>query len=402
MASSRPHLSTAALPESRRELLRLCCAMCAADAEHLRQLVEARGERVDWVALIDVARSHRLEMLLHRAVDSLPDESVDAAAREVLRQRHADNQARCKRLSAELVRLMDRLASEQIPALAYKGPVLGAQLYGDVAARTYSDLDLLIGERDADAAVRALLDMGYKAGLRLHWEMSLDLPSGESVDLHWSLAEEIHQFPRTTDEMLARRNNVDLAGHAVPTLCAEDTLLAVCFNGFTEDWQRCDRVADVAEILRQGGAIDWPGLLDLCARRGCERIVLLALHLAKELFLAKLPECAELRLQAHRKAIARAGYAPDDFLDFVIASTDRRQGSAVWRYHLRMRESHWGRIPYYQSIAYGLFKPKADDAPWLRTSRQVLYQTLRLPLLGIKHALKALGHAGLRETGHRP
>jgi hypothetical protein len=402
MASSRPQLSIAALPESRRALLRLCCAMCAADAEHLRQLVQAHAERIDWMALVDVARSHRLEMLLHRAVDSLPGESVDAAAREVLRQHHADNQARCQRLSAELVRLMDRLASERIPALAYKGPVLGAQLYGDVAARTYSDLDLLIHECDADAAVRVLLDMGYKAGLRLHWEMSLDLPSGESVDLHWSLAEEIHQFPRTTDELLARRTNVDVSGHAVPTLCAEDTLLAVCFNGLTEDWQRCDRVADVAEILRQGATIDWPGLLDLCARRGCERIVLLALHLAKELFLAKLPECAELRLQAHRKAIARAGYAPDDFLDFVIASTDRRQGSAVWRYHLRMRESHWGRIPYYQSMAYGLFKPKDDDAPWLRTSRQALYQMLRLPLLGIKHALKALGHAGLRETGHRP
>jgi hypothetical protein len=402
MASSRPQLSIAALPESRRALLRLCCAMCAADAEHLRQLVQAHEGRIDWMALVDVARSHRLEMLLHRAVDSLPGESVDAAAREVLRQHHADNQARCQRLSAELVRLMDRLASERIPALAYKGPVLGAQLYGDVAARTYSDLDLLIRECDADAAVRVLLDMGYKAGLRLHWEMSLDLPSGESVDLHWSLAEEIHQFPRTTDELLARRTNVDVSGHAVPTLCAEDTLLAVCFNGLTEDWQRCDRVADVAEILRQGATIDWPGLLDLCARRGCERIVLLALHLAKELFLAKLPECAELRLQAHRKAIARAGYAPDDFLDFVIASTDRRQGSAVWRYHLRMRESHWGRIPYYQSMAYGLFKPKDDDAPWLRTSRQALYQMLRLPLLGIKHALKALGHAGLRETGHRP
>lgn len=399
MASSRPHLSIAAPPEGRRDLLRLCCAMCAADAEHLRQLVQAR---IDWMALIEVARSHRLEMLLHRAVDSLPGESVDAAAREVLRQRYADNQARCQRLSAELARLMDRLASEHIPALAYKGPVLGAQLYGDVAARTYSDLDLLIRERDADAAVRVLLDMGYKAGLRLDWEMSLDLPSGVSVDLHWSLAEEIHQFPRSTEDLMARRTHVDVSGHAVPTLCAEDALLAVCFNGLTEDWQRCDRVADVAEILRQGGAIDWPRLLDLCARRGCERIVLLALHLAKELFLAKLPDCAELRLQAHRKAIARAGYAPDDFLDFVIASTDRRQGSAVWRYHLRMRESHWGRIPYYQSIAYGLLKPKDDDAPWLRTSRQALYQTLRLPLLGIKQALKALGHAGLRETGHRP
>ena len=94
-----------------------------------------------------------------------------------------------------------------------------------------------------------------------------------------------------------------LAGASVPALGAEDTLLAICFNGLTEDWQRFDRIADVAELVRGSAAIDWPNFLDMCRRRGCERIVLLGLHLAKELFLVRLPECVELRLRSHRKAI---------------------------------------------------------------------------------------------------
>ena len=107
-------------------------------------------------------------------------------------------------------------------------------------------------------------------------------------------------------------------------------------------------------------------------------------------------------MRSHCKALGSAGYAIDDFIDFMITSTQRREGIEYWRHAIRMRERQWERIPYYQSLAYSLFKPKDDDAPWQRTSRQVLYQFLRLPLLGVKHGLRALGHANLKETDNRP
>ena len=400
MATSRPDQSNRALTASRSDLLRLCCAICSGDTDQVQQLVRSRGPHLDWMALIDVAKSHRLQMLLHRAVASLDDALVSRPARAALDALYAGNRAQCERVSGELARLIDRLTSEQLRVMAYKGPVLAAQLYGDPALRLYADLDLLIHEADLDAVRRVMLELGYEAGLLLSWEIAFTKPTGESVDLHWSLAEKIHQFPRTTDELWARRTTVDLPGVSVATFCEEDTLLAVCFNGLTEDWQRCDRIADVAEIVRsRSSTIDWTALLDSCRRHGCERLVLLGLHLAKELFLVRLPDSVEARLQSHRKAIAKAGYETNAFLHFVITSTDRRQGLDGWRFMLRVRESQWARVPYYQSLAYSLFKPKADDAAWLRASRHVLYAVLRLPLLAVKHGLRALGHANLRESG---
>jgi hypothetical protein len=395
-----PDLSSEFPLRSRSDLLRFCCAICAGDEDTALRLAESRKDRVDWMALIQVAKNHRLEMLLYRAVNSRFAEFVSSSALETLRSLYADNLTRCRDMTSGLLRLLDRLAAEQIPAMPFKGPALGAQLYGDIALRIYRDLDLLIRECDVAKVTAIMRDLGYcgEVAMSLSWERSFVHDSGASVDVHWTLMEKIHQFPLTPDELWSRRTTISLAGALVPTLCAEDALLAICFNGFSEDWQRCDRIADVAVLMREGRGIDWPVFLDMCRRRGCERLILVGLHLAKELFLVKLPQGVELRLQSHHKALGRTGYAIDDFMHFMVTSTDRRAGSDYWRHVFRMRERLWERIPYYQSFAYSLFKPKDHDAPWQRTSRQLLYRVLRLPLLGVKQGLRALGHANLKET----
>jgi len=402
MVPTHPDLSSDPLLRKRADLLRFCCEICAADRDMARWLFESRKDSVDWVALIEVAREYRLAMLLYRAVNAHLAERVSPSAVQTLRNLYADNQAWCLVMTGDLRDLLDRLASERIPALAFKGPIFGAQLYGDVALRTYADLDVLVRECDVARVTRVMRDEGYRTRLNLSWEISFQRGTGASVDLHWSIAEKIHQFPLTPDELWARRSIATLAGASVPALCAEDTLLAICFNGLTEDWQRFDRIADVAEFMRGRVAVDWPKFLAMCRRHGCERLVLLGLHLAKELFLVRLPEPVELRLRVHRKAIVAAGYQIDDFMNFAITSTDRRKGFDAWRFLLRMRERQRERIPYYQAIAYSLFKPKDDDAPWQRTGRQALYAVLRLPLLGIKHGLRAIGHANPHEPGSRP
>ena len=347
MVQSLPDLSSEPVLRQRCELLRFCCAICGADGDMARRLCDDRKEGIDWSALVAVATEFRLGLLLHRAAQSHLVGIVPPAALQALRKVYDENQARSLAMTAELRRVMDRLAAQQIPAIAFKGPVFGAQLHGDVALRAYADLDVLVRERDVAAVTRVMLDDGYRAGMDLSWEVSFERGDGTSVDLHWSIAEKIHQFPLTADELLARRSAVTLvAGAPVPTLGVQDTLLTICFNALTEDWQRFDRIADVAALVRGNADIDWPSLLDLCRRRGCERIVLLGLHLARELFLVKLPACVELRLQAHRKAIAAAGCAVDDYMVFAVASTDRRQGFDAWRFLLRMRERQRERIPY--------------------------------------------------------
>ena len=69
---------------------------------------------------------------------------MPADAREELEGRAQANRLRDLELTGELARLLDRFRRDGIAAVPYKGPVLAAQAYGDVALREFVDLDILV------------------------------------------------------------------------------------------------------------------------------------------------------------------------------------------------------------------------------------------------------------------
>jgi hypothetical protein len=73
-----------------------------------------------------------------------------------LERRFATNAQRSLRLTRELARIMACLENHSVDAIPYKGPALAQAIYGDVAMRQFSDLDILIRVSDYDRADRSL------------------------------------------------------------------------------------------------------------------------------------------------------------------------------------------------------------------------------------------------------
>ena len=63
---------------------------------------------------------------------------------EALRQQDKANAHRALWLTLELLNIHRHLQTRGLEVLPYKGPVLAETLYGNVAMRQFSDLDLLI------------------------------------------------------------------------------------------------------------------------------------------------------------------------------------------------------------------------------------------------------------------
>lgn len=61
-----------------------------------------------------------------------------------------------------LARIDAALAARGLEGIALKGALLGERLYATPSARVCSDVDLLIAERDIDAALEALRALGYR------------------------------------------------------------------------------------------------------------------------------------------------------------------------------------------------------------------------------------------------
>ena len=151
--------------------------------------------RLDWDALARLAAKHAVVPLLYLAAR---EAAAPPAVLDVLRGRFEEGARLNLTLAAELARLLALFERENIGAVPLKGPVLAAALYGNLALRASSDLDLLIRPRDLIRVRHLLPSLGFRLSSTLHWpcesacfrprerQLSFADQAGViSVDVHW-------------------------------------------------------------------------------------------------------------------------------------------------------------------------------------------------------------------------
>ena len=232
--------------------------------------------------------------------------------------------------TGELLRLLDLFDRHSIRAIPFKGPVLADMLYGDITARDYCDLDILVGKQDIGKAIAALLDAGYttdlpsdpgqrRAYLQARYEIHFTSPSGAiPIEIHQAFLPPAYSF--WLDPRFERR---PFFGREIPALAPADLLLVLCAHGAKHAWSEPRLVADVARLLKiSADDFCWPDLLRDAAAIGAYRILLLGLYLAAQ---QDAPVPAEILRQAQRdKAVVRlAGRirigAPESHCFFLLA-----------------------------------------------------------------------------------
>ena len=274
----------------------------------------------DLERLASVADQHGVLPLLARAL-SLTDlhcEAVRAPARETTFRNLV--------LAAELVKLIGGLRKLGIEALAYKGPVLAQQLYGDVALRQFRDLDLLIPPADVMRCRDALCQLGYEefeefsgSFLRKHvrsqceWQMR-GTASGTTIELHWALFPRYASFDLSVKELIQASVAIEMAGETVRTMDLHHLVLALSAHGTKHLWYRLEWLVDFAMALQNCGD-DGEKLLQNSARKGMKRILLISAALAANVLHVRLAPEFESALRADEWA----GGLVDDMQRSLVA-----------------------------------------------------------------------------------
>src|SRR5262249_55499649 len=155
----------------------------------------------------------------------------------------------------------------RIPIATFKGPALAVSIYGDLALREFSDLDLLVHKADLGEAENILAACGYHADFPdkdyrtafVSYQGQYAFRHGKtgiSIDLHWRLASKGMAFPIQPTEIWPRLEQVTIAGRTVPTLAHDDLALFLAAHGTKEGWRSLGWVCDFAEFLRKCRDID--------------------------------------------------------------------------------------------------------------------------------------------------
>jgi hypothetical protein len=213
--------------------------------------------------------------------------------------------------TGELLRLLDLFDGHGIAALPFKGPVLADILYGDIAAREYCDLDILVPKQDIPKAIAALLAARYttdlptdpvqrNAYLRARYEIHFSSAGGAiPIEIHQSFLPPAYCFP-----LAPKWQRRIFFGREIQALSPADLLLLLCAHGAKHAWSEPSLVRDVARLLEVAAAeFCWPDLMRDATAIGARRMLLLGLYLAARL---NAPIPAEILSQAQNdKAVVR-------------------------------------------------------------------------------------------------
>jgi hypothetical protein len=280
--------------------LLLDCARTHLDAQRASRIKRLDSKNIDWADLIRMALAHGVMPLVYRTLNSISPDAVPTPTLEELRDHFYANAGRNLFLGKELLKLLQLFEAEGIPAIPYKGPVLAASVYGNLALRDFGDLDILVRERDYERAQRLLVDHSFRLTTEHEWEKEFVDKSGRmAVDLHWRIAPPEFPSPLSFDYLSKRLQPTTLIDTTVASLSPQDTLLMLSIQLTKDRFLKLAKICDVAELLRAHRDLNWTQVLEEAKRLGAQRKILFALCLASNLLGTALSQEVVRELKFH-------------------------------------------------------------------------------------------------------
>jgi hypothetical protein len=293
--------------------LLLYCARSQPASGPIKRLVDQSA--IDWRRLFALAEQHGVRPLLHQSLKAVCWDAVPPSVRLKLDGFCKSNAHKNLLLTGEVLRLLRRFNENEVPVVAFKGPLLAEAVYGDLSLREFRDLDLLIRGQDLTKAEDILLTCGYAAQFPdrdyrtafLSYHGQYAFRRGQSdlwVDLHWQFSQDGVVFPLRAAEVWPRLIEETIAGRTVRSLAHDDLALFLAAHGTKEGWRRLLWLCDFAEFSRRNQDLDWIAILERAARSHSSRQLLLAIELAATILDAPAP--AELLDQARNNSAVQS------------------------------------------------------------------------------------------------
>jgi hypothetical protein len=288
--------------------LLLACLRLAPSEPEILQIASLSRSGIAWPSLMSLVDRHRTAPLVYQNLRRYGN-NVPESVMILLRSRLENNTRRSLANAAELVRLYKLFQEHHIPCIPLKGSVLASQVYGNLALRHAGDIDLLVASRHLELADH-LLQTDYRRVLpnfpltasqhqrftRVmnhfeYWHKQGNL----RLELHWRPIQDKSPAALDLSQLSDGASAVILGGSTLPALSLRDNVLYLCGHGWHHFWYNLFWLVDLAEIIRQNSAIDWPQLITWASAVGLLPQLVLGVALAHKLLDAPLPEAIRIR-----------------------------------------------------------------------------------------------------------
>ncbi|WNQ12682.1 nucleotidyltransferase family protein [Paenibacillus aurantius] len=301
------HLDLSLFPKELNLILLIVRSRKEQDLVHALHKEEL--EDFDWGLFLELARHHRLFPLLYTKIRKVDPSVIPAYVIDYLRKDYQANTFKMLTLCSEMDQIFRLFSQASIRCLSLKGPVLAADLYGDLSLRTSGDLDLLIPLADLDQAEELLVEAGYEKmeapdmtlndwKWRHHHVTFYHAAKKMTLEIHWRLSPGPGKEP-DFDFLWARRRCSSVTQEPVYYLGREDLFLFLTAHGARHGWSRLRWLMDISLLVHQ--ELDSKALIYLLKQNGQLHTGAQALVLASELLRTPIPDGLR-KTTSHKRA----------------------------------------------------------------------------------------------------
>jgi hypothetical protein len=294
--------------------LMLCCARTHPTPQTRVRINEIASQGLDWRVFLELATSHGVRPLVYQSLHTSCRDALPKAVRYELSQFYSANSAKNRFLAGELLHILQLFEAQDILAVPFKGPVLAAVLYGDLAMREFTDLDILVQQRHIPKAREILSKDGYRSNLGrtliapdVNVEELRSASTGISLELHWEFSPRRFVPSLSAEHVWNGIEPVVILGRKIWSFSPQDMFLFLATHGGKHCWSSLKWLCDLAEFIRSNPALDWPSLFKRAEALGAARTCRLGIHLAAELLQAEVPTSVACMVQQDAQVRRFAG-----------------------------------------------------------------------------------------------
>lgn len=354
------------------------------DIKKLRTILKESVKRLDWNLFLELVMHHRVYPLLAGKLKMIKENIIPPFVYQNISQMYMMNTFKMLQFSGEMEQVSRWFNDNNIPLIFLKGPVLGAELFGDISLRSSGDLDFIIPISDLEKAETILLKKGYVKDDYIqtilndwkwrHHHVTYFHPEKEiKLEIHWRLHPGPGKEPRF-NELWERKRVSSLTSTPIYYLGNEDLFLFLASHGSRHGWSRLRWLVDIHQLVRQ--TIDWKKLIGLLKNYHCTDIGGQALILSSQIIGTPITNDMERLIRGnHPRKLAQGAIF---YLERMINLHNEPVPEDIARYHkqhLYCLMSSKQRFIFIMSFLY----PYPEDAKTLPLPKQFhfLYFLLR-------------------------
>ncbi len=281
------------------ELTVILALMQAGSTSVERCQIEPKLASVDWDQFMELTLHHRVYPSVYKQLKQLNSDHVPERVMKTLAGLYQHNTFEMLRLSGEMEQICRRLREADIDVLLLKGPVLAAELYGDIALRTSVDLDMMVDWRQLGRVEEILIGQGYVKDDYIktvlgdwkwrHHHVTFTHPHKRTkLEIHWRLNPSPGKEPSFRALWESKRISA-LTGGPVYSLGTEMLFIFLVMHGARHGWSRLRWLMDIHQLVTHQ-SIHWPKLIRLLRTYHYTHVAGQALLLASSLLGTEIPE----------------------------------------------------------------------------------------------------------------